>query len=66
MEEINNTMELNDLYDFLMEGPSFEIGGRKTTGLTHMTKADAEKHSDLAAKKHKDERSKVDVPRFEK
>lgn len=59
-------MELEGLYDYLIEGPSFEIGGRKKTGLENMTKADAERHSDQAAQKHKEVRAKVDVPKFKK
>ena len=45
---------------------SFEVGGRKTTGLRNMTKKDAERHSPEAAEKHKKEREKVGLPKLNK
>lgn len=44
--------------------PSFEIPNRKPAGLRRMTKDQAERHSNLAAKKHKEERAKVDLPKL--
>jgi len=41
---------------------SFTIDKKKTTGLSSMTKADAERHSPDAAARHKKEREKVGLP----
>ena len=44
--------------------PSFEIPNRKPAGIRKITKDQAERHSELAAKKHKEEREKVDLPKL--
>ena len=44
--------------------PSFEITSRRPSKLSQMTKDQAERHSELAAERHKKEREKVDLPKL--
>jgi hypothetical protein len=50
--------------EMLGEGPSFEIGSKKTTGFGALTKSGAEQLGPIAIKKRQEKASEVDVPRF--
>ena len=68
---MSNVMSrISHLYESYLEiyekNISFEVGGRRTTGLRNMTKKDAERHSPKAAEKHKEERGKVGLPKLNK